>query len=152
MNVLGFELKQEFVKSMADMKVINNLINQFDGVKKKELRELFGKETVNQITYKIYKNDEEVGNIDFRDYYSAAPEIGVEIKEPFRRKGIAYALIKELMKMACADHKIDYFIWQVREKNEASMNLVKKLGGVFIKEVNTVEEIGPIFIYRIPPI
>ncbi len=148
-EVLGYHIEKKMSKCYGNNETLNSLINNVDEKTKLILEQLKQREG-DMVTYEIYKNGEEVGFIEFNDINTSTPKIGVEIKKEFRRKGIAYTLLSVLMKEVSIEQKVKYFIYQVRGDNQASINLVEKLGGVLYKK-DTFQNILSLSTYHILP-
>lgn len=83
----------------------------------------------NSKPYGIYENDVYVGFVCF-DYSSTkTPELGISIEEEYRKRGIGYNVSKFLIEKEFENPEVEYILYRVRVDNEASIKLVKKLGG-----------------------
>lgn len=90
----------------------------------------------------IDSNGEYCGNLEVQDPESTTPEIGIELVESKRNKGIAIKVIKMVMKRYSRDHEVDYYIARVVSKNTHSIHMIEKLGGALIrKEASLYESI-----------
>ena len=110
--------------------------------KKEENRELFWRVTrdLDEIDYSIYNSaDEYCGNIELKHYDTATPEIGIDLLESYRNKGIAGRTIKLLAKKYYEDiENIEYFVLKVSSYNQHSKHMIEKLGAEFIGEEETL--------------
>ena len=81
----------------------------------------------------IADNDQIVGYVSMLEQDDGSVSIGVEVYEPFRRKGYAYLGVFQMLIFANA---LDYQIAtaRVRKDNTASLALFKKLGFSIIGE------------------
>ena len=78
----------------------------------------------------------------FSDVETGEPEIGVGIEEKYRRQGIAYRVIVELMNRLYREKGINSFTYKVMSYNMESKGLVEKLGGKIIKKFDGPKEFG----------
>ncbi len=136
MELLGYQIEQKLTKTFADNVALAELLDQLDGKKRASMQELFRLRDREKLSYFVYDDGREVGKFEFSGIYTPTPEIGVEISEEYRGRGIAYVLLRELIKSVCKEHSVEYFIYRVRGDNEPSIRLVKKLGGALQRELS----------------
>ena len=86
-------------------------------------------------SFGLYDDKTYIGYISFAEYGCSNPEIQIEIQENYQNCGIGYKalsfLISEIFRQR-AD--IEYFTYNVCTDNIASLKLIEKLGGKFIKQ------------------
>ena len=107
-----------------------------------ENRELFWKiiHNLKERDYSIYNSEGEYcGNIVLKHYDAATPEIGIELLESQRNKGIAGRAIKMLAKKYYQESDvIEYFVLRVSSNNTHSRHMIEKLGAEFDCEEETL--------------
>ena len=107
-----------------------------------ENRELFWKTIRNlkEKDYSIYDPEGGYcGNIELKHYDTVTPEIGIELLENQRNKGIAGRAIKMLAKKYYQESDvIEYFILRVSSNNPHSQHMIEKLGAEFDCEEETL--------------
>ena len=90
----------------------------------------------------LYDDKTYIGYISFCEYECPTPEIQIEIHENYQNRGIGYAALSFLMAEIFRQRAdIEYFLYRVRVDNGASIKLVEKLGGQWIKKGDFVEKI-----------
>lgn len=92
----------------------------------------------NMVRYVIRLNGNVIGDITFSGENIKHPEIGIEIAEDHRIKGIGYFLLRELMSRVSEMNGVEYFVYSVRNDNQASIKLAEKLGGKLHKTLRPV--------------
>lgn len=96
-------------------------------------------EEEDNITYSIFDSyGEYCGSVELQHYKENIPEIGIELLEKKRNKGIAAKVVKLLAKRAYMDKKVDFFLIRISSKNEHSRHVFEKMGVIPIgsKESN----------------
>lgn len=87
--------------------------------------------------YSIFDRDGDYcGNVSLQRPESAEPEIGVDLLEEKRNKGIAARAIKMLAQKACEENGYESFTIRALEKNTHSRHMIEKLGAVLVKKEN----------------
>lgn len=82
--------------------------------------------------YSIYdRNNEYCGNIEFQHSKSDTPEIGIELVEEKRNRGIGPRAIKLFAKATYNKKDVEYFILRAEQKNSHSNHVIEKLGAVY---------------------
>ena len=85
------------------------------------------------IVYSIYDNDGEYcGSIELQNYDSATPEIGIDLLENNRNKGIASEVVRLFAKRVYEERRVEYFLIRISSKNPHSRHVFEKMGVVFI--------------------
>ncbi len=85
------------------------------------------------IVYSIYDNNGEYfGSIELQNYDSDTPEIGIDLLEGKRNKGIAPEVVKLFARRTYAERKVEYFLIRISSKNKHSKHVFEKMGVVFI--------------------
>ena len=85
------------------------------------------------IVYSIYDNDGEYcGSIELQNYDSATPEIGIDLLENKRNKGIASEVVRLFAKRVYEERRVEYFLIRISSKNPHSRHVFEKMGVVFI--------------------
>lgn len=107
-----------------------------------ENRELFWKTIRNlkERDYSIYNPEGEYcGNIELKHYDTATPEIGIELLESQRNKGIAGRAIKMLARKYYQESEgVEHFVLRVSSNNPHSRHMIEKLGAEFVCEEETL--------------
>lgn len=75
------------------------------------------------------------GNLELQKPESAHPEIGIELLEEKRYRGIGGRAVKLLAKTDYADRQPVYYLLTVTSDNTASIRMIEKLGAVRTDEV-----------------
>lgn len=129
------------------------IVNYFEDEQIKEnIRMILTNSNNYYVRYEIAFNDDYVGEITFSGKDELKPEIGIELQEKFRNKGIGYKILKELILRLSEAKNIEYFRYFVRNDNIASIRLVEKLGGVQVKVLKPLEQFELAFYtYQIRP-
>ncbi len=82
--------------------------------------------------YSIYdSNNEYCGNIEFQHSKSDTPEIGIELVEEKRNRGMGPKAIKLFARATYNKRDIKYFILRAERKNYHSNHVIEKLGAVY---------------------
>lgn len=85
------------------------------------------------IVYSIYDNDGEYcGSIELQNYDSATPEIGIDLLENKRNKGIASEVVRLFAKRVYEERRVEYFLIRISSKNPHSRHVFEKMGVIFI--------------------
>lgn len=86
--------------------------------------------------FSVYDADGDYcGSIELQHPESNTPELGVDLMEEKRNKGIAAKVIKLVAKRAYEDGKVEYFLIRVSSKNSHSKHVVEKMGVIPLKTV-----------------
>lgn len=106
-----------------------------------ENRELFWKiiHTLDEKDFSIYNREGKYcGNIELKQCGTATPEIGIELLENQRNKGIAGRAIKMLARKYYEESEgIENFVLRVSSDNSHSRHMIEKLGAEFVCEEET---------------
>lgn len=87
--------------------------------------------------YSIFDKDGDYcGNVSLQRPESAEPEIGVDLMEGKRNKGIAVRVIRMLAKKTYEESGYKSFTIRALEKNTHSRHMIEKLGAVLVKKEN----------------
>lgn len=87
------------------------------------------------ILFSIYEeNGEYCGCIELQNFRSTTPEIGIDLLESKRNKGIAAKAVRLLVQKVCAEQSIDYFLIKIMSNNPHSRHVFEKMGAEFIGE------------------
>ena len=85
--------------------------------------------------FSIYEeNGEYCGCIEFQNFRSTTPEIGIDLLENKRNKGIAAKAVRLLVQKVCAEQSVDYFLIKIMSNNPHSQHVFEKMGAEFIGE------------------
>lgn len=93
--------------------------------------------TLNGVTkiYSIYNSENQYcGSIELQNPTSETPEIGIDLLENFRNKGIAPLVIPMFAKAVCKQQNVRNFIIKITASNSHSIHIFEKLGAEFIGE------------------
>lgn len=116
--------------------------NASEFYKEEENRELFWRVTRNlkEIDYSIYDVvGEYCGNLELKNYDTATPEIGINLLEDYRNKGIAARTIKMLAKKYYEENAtIEYYILKVSSYNLHSKHVIEKMGAELVCQEETL--------------
>lgn len=74
------------------------------------------------------------GTIELRNLSGKTPEIGIALMEEYQNKGLAYKVIKMLIKETCSKKEIDYFLIRISSRNSHSKHVFEKMGAIFIRQ------------------
>ncbi len=86
---------------------------------------LSGKDKV----FSIYgKNGDYCGSIELQRPESNTPELGIDLMEGKRNKGIAAKTIKLVARRAYEDKKVEYFLIRISSRNPHSKHVFEKMG------------------------
>jgi RimJ/RimL family protein N-acetyltransferase len=83
-------------------------------------------------------NGEYCGNIELQHSSSKTPEIGIDLMQSARNRGIAPKIIPIFAKKISEEYDIDYFLIRISSKNEHSKHVFEKMGAVLIGKEDTV--------------
>lgn len=119
--------------SLADVKEIAQMENKyiFHPYSEDVLSEML--KNPNCLALKISENNETAGYISGQFVIDEFNVNNVVIKEQYRRRGFASALMEEVIKV-CEEQKIKKIYLEVAQNNEAAKNLYKKFGFEFSYE------------------
>lgn len=89
------------------------------------------------------------GSIELQHLDSNTPEIGIDLLESKRNKGITPKAVRLFAKRVCEEKKVDYFLIRIFSTNLHSQHVFEKLGAVKIGEEEStflkfVEKFGEI--------
>ncbi len=104
---------------------------------KSKVKDIMWDSTVNGETrvYAIYnKEGQFCGSIELQKPSSDTPEIGIDLLENFRNKGIAPSVIPLFAKAVCKQQNVQYFLIKITASNSHSKHVFEKLGAEFIRE------------------
>ena len=89
-----------------------------------------------EIHYSVYDSDwAYCGDLLVKRIKTATPEIGIDLAEEHRNKGIAGKCIKLIARAIYAERNdIDSFLLRVSSKNPHSKHMIEKLGAIFVGE------------------
>lgn len=79
-------------------------------------------------------NGEYCGSMEMQNPDSFTPELGIDLLENKRNKGIATKVIKLLAKRLYEDKPVDYYLIRVSSKNPHSRYVFEKMGAIPIGE------------------
>ena len=86
---------------------------------------LSGKDKV----FSIYdKSGEYCGSVELQHPDSNTPELGIDLMESKRNKGIATRAIKLVARRAYEDKRVDYFLIRISSRNPHSKHVFEKMG------------------------
>ncbi len=128
-----------------DMKYLNDYFNEFNeditkyqwpdpfenlDVAKEMLQEFMDEmEAGETLFYSVLSDDDRfIGSVEMHGVSSDCPELGVWIIESERKKGYAYAALKELLTYAARTYDKKAFYYEADIRNEGSNKLLEKLG------------------------
>ena len=74
------------------------------------------------------------GTIELRNLSGKTPEIGIALMEEYQNKGLAYKVLKMLIKETCSKKEIDYFLIRISSRNSHSKHVFEKMGAIFIRQ------------------
>lgn len=80
------------------------------------------------------KNGDYCGSIELQDPDSNTPEIGIDLVENKRNRGIAPRAIRLFAKKVCEEKQVEYFLIRISSANIHSQHVFEKLGAVKIGE------------------
>lgn len=99
--------------------------------------DLMWEETINGKTkvYSIYNMEGQFcGSIELQKPTSDTPEIGIDLLESYRNKGVAPSVVPLFAKAVCKQRNVQYFIIRITASNSHSKHVFEKLGAEFIEE------------------
>ena len=115
-----------------------------DFYREEENREMFWKivNSLKEKDYSIYNSkDMFCGMVLLKQYDTTTPEIGIDLLEEHRNKGIAGKAIKMLAKKYYEENeKIEYFVLRVSSYNAHSKHMIEKIGAEFVCEEETLAQ------------
>ena len=138
----------------ALIETISELNLDFDNDEIKAIKERIEKNLkVNAYDFRgfdILVDDKRIGYLTLTEANSTAPDVGIEIDEEWRGRGIGYKALSALMDKIFSEREdVEYFLYRVRYDNEPSIGLVKKLGGVLVESDDFIDQL--IHKYRVYP-
>lgn len=98
--------------------------------------DLMWEETINGKTkvYSIYNMEGQFcGSIELQKPTSDTPEIGIDLLESFRNKGVAPSVVPLFAKAVCEQQNVQYFKIRITASNSHSKHVFEKLGAKFIE-------------------
>ena len=130
------EEKENYMKLMFP----ENNTSEF--YKQEENRELFWSVICNleEMDYSIYDAvGEYCGNLELKKIDTATPEIGINLLEDYRNKGIATRVIKMLAKKYYEENaNIEYYVLKVSSYNLHSRHVIEKMGAELVCQEETL--------------
>jgi len=103
----------------------------------------------NSKPYGIYEKDVYVGFICFDCTLPKSPELEINIKEEYRGQGVGYNVSNFLIEKEFKNQEVEFILYRAKVDNEASIKLVKKLGGKEVFSGEIIEKIIKTYhIYR----
>lgn len=85
--------------------------------------------------FSIYgENGEYCGCIEYQNFHSDTPEIGIDLVESKRNLGIAAKAVRLLIEKVCEERSVDYFLIKIMSNNHHSQHVFEKMGAVLIGE------------------
>ncbi len=95
---------------------------------------LTGKDKV----YSIFdENEEYCGSIEIQKPDSCIPELGIDLLEQKRNKGITPRVVPMLIKKFMLDNKVEYFLVRISSKNPHSKYVFEKMGAIPIGQTES---------------
>ncbi len=82
-------------------------------------------------------NSEYCGNIELQHPDDDTPEIGIDLLEHKRNKGIAAKVVRLLARQTYEEKPVEYFLIRIHSKNSHSRHVFEKMGAVLIGEEST---------------
>lgn len=82
-------------------------------------------------------NGDYCGSIELQQPDSNTPEIGIDLLESKRNKGIAPKAVRLFARKVCNIRKVDYFLIRISSNNLHSQHVFEKMGAVKIGEEGT---------------
>lgn len=108
----------------------------------KDNRELFWRVThsLKEIDYSIYDAvGEYCGNLELKNYDTATPEMGINLLENYKNRGIAGRVIKMLAKKYYEENStIEYYVLKVFSYNLHSRHVIEKMGAELVCQEETL--------------
>lgn len=86
--------------------------------------------------FSIYRNREYCGSVELQNPESSSPEIGIDLLECERNKGLAPKVVRLLSQTVSSERHIDFFTVRISSDNKHSIHVFEKMG--FIKNYNNV--------------
>lgn len=150
MKIGDYDLIEQFYSD--NVPLTDNLqavIETYPEEKRSELKAILQQASSDKMVYKINNKGDFVGEISLSNYSSATPEMGIELAEQYRGKGIGYLIASAIIEELRNRNIYDYVIYTVYKDNIASVKLVEKLGGILQSKTEIISEIV-ILTYHIP--
>lgn len=92
--------------------------------------------------FSIYDiNDEYCGSMELQRPETDVPEIGIDLIESKRNKGIAARVIKLLAKRAYQDKPVEYYLIRISSRNPHSKHVFEKMGVIPIRTTESTFKI-----------
>ncbi len=99
---------------------------------------LSGKDKV----FSIYnKSGEYCGSVELQHPDSNTPELGIDLMESKRNKGIATRAIKLVARRAYEDKRVEYFLIRISSRNPHSKHVFEKMGVIPLRTTESTFEI-----------
>lgn len=134
-----YEIEELHSEDEAEQAKRKETADQFEDEKVKEqVLTFLTNRDKNMLRFVIRLNGGVIGDITFSGENTRQPEIGIELVEDYRGKGIGCFLLNALMPRVEEGYDVEFFIYRVRNDNQASIRLAEKLGGKLIKTYQPV--------------
>lgn len=104
---------------------------------KPQLSDMMWESTIhgNNRIYSIFDgNNEYCGSIDLQNPSADIPEIGIDLLEIKRNKGIAPKIVKMFARTAYKERNVEYFLIKISSQNSHSRHVFEKMGAVLFGE------------------
>ena len=136
--------EQDYDTFFGDENVISKVVQNL-GVMEEFRLEVW--EEVNSddaITLMIWDNESGafVGYVQYKNLLSGEVDLGIELEEPYRGRGLGYEVCSCLIKMFFSRTEGTSLYYKVHRSNVPSIRLVDKLGGVYIGEKRMADKLG----------
>ena len=91
--------------------------------------------------YSIFDaNSEYCGSMELQHPDDDTPEIGIDLLESKRNKGIAAKVVRLLAREAYEERNVEYFLLRISSRNKHSRHVAEKIGAILIDEEDTMFE------------
>lgn len=92
-----------------------------------------------ELSYSIFDEaDQYCGNFEFQKWDPKHPEIGIDLLESMRNKGICPAVVRIATKTFAQQHDVEYFVIEIMSKNSHSRHVFEKMGVTFVGEEDSL--------------
>lgn len=88
--------------------------------------------------FSIYRNREYCGSVELQNPESSSPEIGIDLLECERNKGLAPKVVRLLSQTVSSERHIDFFTVRISSNNKHSIHVFEKMGAVFDGEEDSL--------------
>lgn len=85
----------------------------------------------NTKVFSIYRNTDYCGSVELQAPESITPEIGIDLLEGERNKGLAPKVIRLFSEAVSQRQEIDCFFIKISSRNKHSIHMFEKLGAIF---------------------